>query len=612
ELLRQPGRKLVEVGPGQVLSTFVRQQAAAPAVSPAKATSGAPVPSHGVQAPAIQEASSASAPAGSSANAAAPASSGALAVPSLGERGGSEEHATLMRAVGRLWLAGIEIDGEHFFRDERRRRVPLPTYPFERQRYWIEASPRADLEGHAAASDSHTPEGAAGLAAGAAERPREAVQGSAGASEMAAADNLQGAAGTVAPTGAGVVATAKTLDTLAVAAPAVPEALAGTLSLHPRPALGNAYVAPRDEMERTVAGMWQRLLGVDQVGINDDFFELGGHSFLATRLVGELRDSLGLEVGMATLFDKPTIAGFAAAVTVEQMRQQESATPAATLQQIVPDTAGRHERFALTDVQQAYLIGRGGDFALGHVSTHVYAEIDARGLDVERLTQAFRFVVERHDMLRAVVYPDATQQVLQTVPPFTIGTLDLRGIPDAAADAALAAVRRAMSHQLLPSDRWPLYELRASLLDGGRVRLHFSFDFLIGDASSTPILLRDLGLAYRGRQSECRPLAVSFRDYVLAAAAIEELPAFRRALAYWTSRVADFPPTPDLPLAANPEAIHRPTFVRHAGHLDSAPWQRLKERAARHGLTSSGVLLAAFGEVLTQWAKSPRFTINLT
>ncbi|HEV7515608.1 MAG TPA: condensation domain-containing protein, partial [Thermoanaerobaculia bacterium] len=508
EWLAEPGRPLLEVGPGQALSTFVRQQ---------------------------------------------PAGGGVLAVPCLGERGGPADQATLMRAVGRLWLAGVEVDGARFYRHERRRRVALPTYPFERQRYWIAASPQAALS---------------------------------------------------APTAAGEPTAAEP----AAAAPA-------SLSEHPRPALRNAYVAPRDEAERAVAGIWQRLLGVDEIGVHDDFFELGGHSFLTTVLVSELRQSFGVDVGIRELFLKPTVAGFAAAITAEQGRHEEvatPATPAGILPQIVPDLESRHQPFPLTDVQQAYLIGRGDAFALGQVSTHAYAEVDARGIDLARLTQAYRFLIARHDMLRAIVHPDARQEILREVPPYEIARLDLRGSSEEAVTAALAAVRQKMSHQVLPSDRWPLYELRASLLDGDRVRLHFSFDFLVGDAWSLQVLLPELSLAYHGREDELAPLSLSFRDYVQALAGLEEWPAYRRAQEHWTSRLDGFPLAPELPLAMNPEAVRRPTFVRHSGRVETATWQRLKERAARGGLTPSGLLLSAFAEVLTVWSKSPRFTINVT
>ena len=51
------------------------------------------------------------------------------------------DFSVLLQALGRLWLAGVKVDWQAYFAHERRRRVPLPAYPFERQRYWVE--PRA-------------------------------------------------------------------------------------------------------------------------------------------------------------------------------------------------------------------------------------------------------------------------------------------------------------------------------------------------------------------------------------------------------------------------------------------------------------------------------------
>src|SRR5262249_14619517 len=60
-----------------------------------------------------------------------------------------------------------------------------------------------------------------------------------------------------------------------------PQARLGPGSEHDRPNLKTAYAAPRNELEQSIAGIWQNLLGIEQIGIHDDFFELGGHSLLA-------------------------------------------------------------------------------------------------------------------------------------------------------------------------------------------------------------------------------------------------------------------------------------------------------------------------------------------
>ncbi len=84
---------------------------------------------------------------------------------------------------------------------------------------------------------------------------------------------------------------------------------AGTL--HPRPNLRTAFVAPRSDLEHTVADIWQTLLGIQPIGLNDDFFELGGHSLLATQVVSRLRDVLHVELPLRSLFEATTVAELA-------------------------------------------------------------------------------------------------------------------------------------------------------------------------------------------------------------------------------------------------------------------------------------------------------------
>ena len=294
------------------------------------------------------------------------------------------------------------------------------------------------------------------------------------------------------------------------------------------------------------------------------------------------------------------------------LQSRDCAEKGAALPKVIPDPACRHDRFPLTDIQQAYWVGRGGAVELGNVACHAYYEVEANDMDLPRFNVALQRLIERHEMLRAVVLADGSQKVLERVPPYEIAVLDLRGYHAQAAEAVLDSVRHRMSHQVLPSDQWPLFEVRASRLDDRRVRLHFSFDMLIADVWSLQILFREWASLYGDASARLSPLELSFRDYVLAEAELRDSELRRDSQRYWADRLPALPAAPALPVAADLNSVTRPRFVRRSARLEMSGWSRIKERAAGVGLTPSGALLAAFAEVLTAWSKEPRFTINVT
>jgi len=77
---------------------------------------------------------------------------------------------------------------------------------------------------------------------------------------------------------------------------------------HPRPDLTTAYIEPADEIERTVAGLWQQALGVQKIGVHDNFFELGGDSLLAIQVVAKIRQAMNIPLPVANFYAGPTIA----------------------------------------------------------------------------------------------------------------------------------------------------------------------------------------------------------------------------------------------------------------------------------------------------------------
>jgi pyochelin synthetase len=278
---------------------------------------------------------------------------------------------------------------------------------------------------------------------------------------------------------------------------------------------------------------------------------------------------------------------------------------------LLPEPAHRYDPFPVTDVQSAYLLGRRDSFAYGGVACHAYGELAMPAVDVPRLEAAWRTLVERHDMLRAVVEADGSQRVLREVPPYRIAVLDHRGDDPRNVQAAIEAVRAELDHQMTPPNRWPLFELRVTLFDGG-ARLHVSLDFLVADYVSLQVLLDELRTLYHDPDQPLSPLTITFRDYLLAERGLRASRRYERDRAYWWRRLATLPSAPELPLRAPDVAPSAGRFCRRAFSLESSAWASLRERAGREGITASTALLAAYAEAVGRWSRHPRFTLDVT
>ncbi len=374
-----------------------------------------------------------------------------------------------------------------------------------------------------------------------------------------------------------------------------------------------SHAQPSSATETALTEIWSSALGRDVVGLRDNFLELGGDSLIAVRLLAGVGERFQFEAPLRLVFEYPTIFKMAAEIE-RRMREQDfvAISDAPSLPAIVADPANASEPFPLTKIQEAYWIGRSSGLELGNVGAHAYLELEAGPLDRERLEGAWQRVIERHGMLRTVVLADGRQQLLVPAPRYRIEKRDLAGFSENEARQVLAQERARMSHQVFSGERWPSFEIRAIQVAPDKTRLLLSFDLLMIDLWSLRLVMRDVLILYEQPAAELPPLEISFRDYVLAVAALEETEAWKRSLRYWTERLAELPPAPELPLARAPATVVRPRFTRRSDRLDANDWQKIKDRAKAEELTPSSVLLAAFADKLAAWSRRPQFTINLT
>ncbi len=364
-----------------------------------------------------------------------------------------------------------------------------------------------------------------------------------------------------------------------------------------------------ERVQNKIRKIWLEKLGLETIDDNDNFFQLGGHSLLVTQVIFAVNSAYKIDFPLNRFYETPDLQGFSEAVYEFLLQNQDSYDD---LPMALENTKERYKPFPLTDVQKAYWIGRNDSMELGNTSTHMYFESDMESLDMEKFEEAFRKMIDRHEMLRAVMLEDGTQKILESVPDYHVHLEDISQEPEVSKKQRINKIREEMSHQVIDCYTWPLFHIRATKLSTTKTKLHISIDLLIADAWSLELLLGELSYVYHNPDAVQKPLTLSFRDYVHVINEIETTNRYDKSKAYWKERVKDLPPAPILPLQVDPATVQSPHFVRRREVVGREEWTGIKEKAAKYRISETVVLLTAFSEVLALWSKERRFTLNLT
>jgi amino acid adenylation domain-containing protein len=372
------------------------------------------------------------------------------------------------------------------------------------------------------------------------------------------------------------------------------------------PQIGQAIVG---EPAASVAAVWKQLLGRD-VTLESAFFSLGGHSLLAIRLAERLRGAMGRSYPVARLLENGTLGECIAYYARDSDNEPEEAAEDLEEPPIVP-AEDASAPFPLTEVQQAYWLGRTSDFAFGRVATATYVEYRMREADPARIQAALQRLLSRHAMLRTVVTADGMQQTLQGDTNFELPVQDLRAYAPDARAAALEAWRSAMENHIFDPGEWPLFAVRLSLLGRSEAILHVSVDLLVVDFWSSQVLLREFLILYRDPTAGLPSASFPFSDYAWRNHRRKQGAGYAKARKHWLARIGEMPQGPQLPLRPAPSAI-QPKFVRRGFRLTADRWDRLTKRASERGVTRAALLLTAYAEALNLWSETSRFLVNLT
>jgi amino acid adenylation domain-containing protein len=375
----------------------------------------------------------------------------------------------------------------------------------------------------------------------------------------------------------------------------LPRTLSGKIdrAALPEPNLSRSqrgHVAPRTVVEEVVAGIWARVLGIDEVGIEESFFALGGHSLLATRVLSRIGEAFRLDLPLRSLFEAPTVAAFAE--RVEAALQAEHGIEAPRIERLP-----RREALPLSFAQQRLWFM----YQLEPESAAYNLPAAARftgPLEPSALARALSEIVRRHEVLRTV-FSGAGESAVQIVTEalsFDLPLVDLAGLPPAARERATSALADRHAATVFELRRGPLLRAQLVRLAPEEHLVLFAMHHIASDAWSFSILLREIGVLYEafsgGEASLLPELTIQYADFSawqrnwLRGAVLES------QISYWKQKLAALP-TVQLPLArprrGGPGRLESATRVVPQELIVAA-----KDLCHREGATLFMALMAAF------------------
>ncbi|HJX28442.1 MAG TPA: condensation domain-containing protein [Thermoanaerobaculia bacterium] len=455
-------------------------------------------------------------------------------------------------SLGQSWLAGAEVDWPALHGGARRLRVVLPSYPFQRERYWVEAPSTAQTSPPGPLSRHPAPP------------PRER-----GDLEIEGGE--------------------------------------GSGRLRPRPSLGTAYVPPANDLEQRIAALFEELLGITPVGSMDQFFEVGGNSLLGLQLLSRIKSELGAEVRLEWLFEASSVADLAELVRLieeEGSGDTEGGEEMAT--ESIPQ-APRDGDLPLSFAQERlWFLDR---LDPGRTTFNLNESVRFTGpLDVSALARSLAEAVRRHESLRTAfvdLHGRPAQRVLPALE-IPLPLVDLSALPDERREAEAERIATSANDHRFDLSRPPLLVAALVRVAQERHALALMYHHIVGDGWSSVVLLSELARLYRafaaGEPSPLPELPIQYPDFAVWQRSRPREEETAKQLAAWRQRLVPPLPVLDLPTDRPRPAVQ--TFRGRSEILLLPPDLATAVRGlgAPRGATPFMVLLSGFALLLSRWS----------
>lgn len=344
---------------------------------------------------------------------------------------------------------------------------------------------------------------------------------------------------------------------------------------------GNRYTKPENDMERRLCDIWQEVLGLDRIGTTDDFFEIGGHSLKITALASRLRKQLGTEVPLREFFRLTTIRELATYIL------EADIVDFAEIERVEDK-----EYYPLSSAQtRLYILDKLENKSKTYNLPYV-TRIEGF-LDLTRLENAFRGLVDRHETLRTsfeLINGVPAQKIHKHVQ-FEISQME----------ASPEEIDEIIRNFIAPFDLNTPPLLRVKLVKVGNNSHIMMFDMhhIVSDGTSAGIMIKEFINLYNGKVLP--ELKIRYVDFSMWQNRLLTSPAIKKQEEYWLNKLAG-----ELPVLDMPTDYPRPRVQSFEGgrvrfETGNELCSTLNKIAAETGTTLYMLLMAAYNVLLSRY-----------
>lgn len=355
-------------------------------------------------------------------------------------------------------------------------------------------------------------------------------------------------------------------------------------------------------------------LPLEAVDPDRSLTHFGLDSIRATELAAKLESSFGIRVPMSSLYEPISIRHWTRRESLTFPIDVETRPFKGLPHRLSKFSHQQFQPFALTDMQEAYVIGRRTPLGAypARISLHGYWRLNCRNLDFSRLSETVAALSERHPMLRGRLLENGAQVVIADRDKEEVWKVDASHLTIDQVNTVLRETEEHLSTRMADLQSESALRVVVVELADQTSAIYLSLDGVFIDFQSVLILLDELEVGYRLGPNHLRELfsPPEFRDAALTINAQRKQPYFETDLKSWRNKRLPLPPGPQLPKHA-PTTDGSPRFRRIQFLIPPEDWAHFEEACRAHTLTIAMGTLAAYCTILSAWSETSQFSINV-